>query len=150
MKLIKFYDPVQTSFHCENGFDTFESLSRHFSPEESHFSSRRTLPRTNISEDDQAYRIEMALPGVDKKDIKIDHDNGVLKVRVDAHTKKDEAQLPYAVREFNYADASRTFRIGDKVDAGRISASYKQGLLVLLLPKKDEFIPKPARSISVE
>lgn len=150
MKLIKFYNPAQTSFHCDNGFDAFESLSRHFIPEDNTFSSWRAHPRTNISEDDQSFRIEMALPGVDKKDIKIDHDNGVLTVRVDVNKKKEEAQPHYAVREFNYADASRTFRIGDKVDAGRITASYKQGLLVLLLPKREEFVPKPARSISVE
>lgn len=150
MTLLKFYDPVQTSYQHENGLDAFENLSRHFLSEESPFGTRRTLPRTNIIEDDNGYRIEMALPGIDKKDIRIDHDNGSLTVSVDTQEEKNEEGTRYASREFDYAGATRTFRIGKRVDGDKITANYNQGLLVMFLPIKEEFIPKPARSISVK
>jgi len=154
--MLKFYEPVQTFFHHENGLDHFERLTRHFLPEVNTYASSRTHLQTNIKEDDNSYRIEMALPGVEKKNIRIEHENGYLTVRVDPHEKadsqeKNEEELPhYDVREFDYHGASRTFRTGNRVDGDKITASYNQGLLVLRLPKKEEFVPRPARSISVE
>ena len=150
MTLLKFYEPVQTSFHHENDSDAFENLSRYFMPEMHPYGNSKRLPSTNIAEDDQGYRIEMALPGVDKKDIRIDHDNGSLTISVESPEQKEEAQQAYTVREFDYAGTSRTFRIGRRVDGEKIKASYKQGLLVLTLPKREEFIPKPAKSIAIE
>jgi len=150
MTLIKFYNPVQTTYQNEDGSNAFEQLTRNFLPESVFSGSKKNLPYANITENDDAYNIEMALPGVNKKDIKIDHDDGYLTVKVESEKNKGDVQSNYAIREFDYDHASRTFRIGRKIEINKIKASYNNGLLVLVLPKKEEFVHKPARSITVE
>lgn len=102
----------------------------------------------NIYEADKDYRIEMALPGVDKKDIAINYDRGYLKVSV-AKNEDENNEDRYDRREFDYRGVERVFKTGDRVNTDKISAKYENGILILTLPKKEAYISKPVRSIEV-
>jgi HSP20 family protein len=106
------------------------------------------VPSANITESEKFYRIEMALPGVDKNRIEIKHENQQLTVSVNNEDHSEQNQ--YQHREYDYRAASRTFKTGNKIDADHITAQYENGILTLILPKKEEFVKRPAQTIEVK
>jgi HSP20 family protein len=107
-----------------------------------------SIPASNITESDKDYRIEVALPGVDKENINIKHENGFLTVQVErSGNEKGEV---FTRQEFDYSGTSRSYRIGDKIDTENIAARYENGLLILHLPKKEAYVSKPVKSIAIE
>lgn len=104
-------------------------------------------PAANIYEAGNEYRIEMALPGVDKKDIRVNFENGFLKVSVEKG--EESTDNTYDRHEFNYRGAERVFKTSEKVDTDKISARYENGILSLSLPKREAYVRKPVMSIEV-
>jgi len=149
MALLRFYNPVPTSYRWNDVYNPYNEFERHFNPANNCYCGDDRLPSANISESDSEYRIMMALPGVDKDKISINLDKGVLSVKVENNEQKEEDTV-YSYREFNVADASRSFRLGPKVDTEKINAEFKNGILTLTLPKKQEYLVKPACEITVE
>jgi HSP20 family protein len=149
MAYFRFYSPFQPSYRDENSGSAYEQLVRHINQSDSCGCYRESVPASNVSESDRDFRLEMALPGVDKSNIRITQENGFLTIKVEK-PEADENHESYARQEFNYNGASRTFRIGNKIDAENIAAKYENGILSLILPKKDAFVNKPAQSIAVE
>jgi HSP20 family protein len=149
MTTIRFYNPVQSAYRDEYSNNAYEQLLRHIQAGGPCGCNRESVPASNISETDKEYLIEMAMPGVDKKNISIHHDNGNLTVRAEKQGETESSEL-YTRQEFDYSGTSRTFRIGNRIDTENIAAKYENGLLILHLPKKEAFVNKPARSIAVE
>ncbi len=110
-----------------------------------------TLPAVNIKESDDGFRVELAAPGLDKKDFKIEVENNVLKVSSQKEEKKEEKADDggYSKREFSYQSFQRAFTLPETVDADKIEAAYNDGILSLHIPKKEEAKEKPARTIAV-
>ncbi|MGM0505214.1 MAG: Hsp20/alpha crystallin family protein [Bacteroidota bacterium] len=107
-----------------------------------------SAPPANIIESKFDFRIEMAVPGFEKSDFKIDLDKKMLTISLDKNVDENtEEKCNY--KEFNYNKFSRTFRLSDKIDTEKINALYKNGLLQVVLPKKEEAIEKPARQIKI-
>jgi HSP20 family protein len=111
------------------------------------YCGNQTLPAVNIMENNDEYKIEIAAAGLQKEDFTIEFNNGRLTVSA---KKSDEAEnKEYLKREFNYAGFSRTFSVPkQKVEDGKITASYEK-VLNILLPKREEVKPKPARVVKV-
>ena len=63
--------------------------------------------------------------------------------------KKEENEETYTRREFSYSSFSRSFTLPETVENDKIKASHQDGVLTILVPKKDEAKPKPAREIAV-
>jgi HSP20 family protein len=109
-----------------------------------------TIPRVNILETDDNFRVEMAAPGMRKKDFRIELNNNVLLI---SSEYKHEEDLPeghrYSRREFSYQSFRRTFHLPDTVDNDNIKAHYENGILRLNIPKKDEAKRKPSRVIEI-
>jgi len=103
-------------------------------------------PACNTYEDEQGYWVQVALPGLERKDINIVFDDGVLTVKGE---QKEEAapNRTYFTREIGRGSFSRAFRLPNTVDPGKVSASYKEGLLTIQIPKREETKP---RRIAVE
>ena len=103
-------------------------------------------PACNTYEDEQGYWVQVALPGLERKDINIVFDDGVLTVKGD---QKEEAapNRTYFTREIGRGSFSRAFRLPNTVDPGKVSASYKEGLLTIQIPKREETKP---RQITIE
>ena len=109
-----------------------------------------TLPSVNIKEGDDAYEVEMAAPGLGKKDFKIGLNHGMLTIssekKIDNETKKGQQ---FTRKEFSYQSFSRSFSLPDSVDNDKISARYENGILKILIPKKEVTKSKLARTIEI-
>lgn len=109
-----------------------------------------TRPAVNVSETDDSFEIELAAPGLTKKDIKVDVDGDLLKISATKTTEKKEGEeKKYTLREFNFSTFERTFTLPESVDNQSISAKFKDGILSLTLAKKEEAKPVPARTIKI-
>ncbi len=111
-----------------------------------------SLPAVNIVENDNEFQVEVAAPGMTKEDFNIEVDNNVLTISSEKqHEEEDkDSDGRYSRREFSYASFKRSFAIpDDQVEADKIKADYKDGLLHIHLPKKEEVKPKPARIIKI-
>ena len=109
---------------------------------------RTSTPAVNIREDENAYHVELAAPGVDKKDFKIELDNDLLTISYEKKENKED-QGAYTKREFSYQSFSRTFNLPKSVENSKIAAKYNDGVLHLDIPKKEEAKQKPSRLISI-
>ncbi|MBJ7882463.1 Hsp20/alpha crystallin family protein [Gelidibacter salicanalis] len=115
----------------------------------SNFNAGMTLPAVNIKENAEEYFLEIAVPGMKKSDFNIDVDNKVLSISSESKEEKEVKEENYTRREFGYASFKRTFTLPDTVESDKISATYKEGILSVHLPKKEEAKEKPAKRISV-
>ena len=103
-------------------------------------------PRVNVSEEDNAYILEMELPGRTEKDVNIElnHDNLTIssKAEESKEEKKNEKKRKYLVRECHIASFSRSFSLPTDVDGDSISATFKNGILTVNMKKKAIATPK--------
>ncbi|MCG8578555.1 MAG: Hsp20/alpha crystallin family protein [Bacteroidales bacterium] len=105
-------------------------------------------PKVNIRETDDAFAIEVAAPGFDKKDFNVEVDNNILTIAATKEDKKEEKG--YSHFEFKYGSFKRSFSLPkDKVKESNIEAKYENGILNIALPKKEEAKPKPKRLIDI-
>lgn len=100
--------------------------------------------KADISETDKEYVLEADMPGAKKEDIKLELRDGVLTIGVEHNEEKDEKKDNYVRKERRYGSYSRSFRV-DGVDQEKVSASYKDGVLKVNLPKLEEAAPKSHR-----
>ena len=107
------------------------------------------VPAANISENDNEFTVELAAPGLEKKDFQINIENGNLAISCE---KKDESEVKekdYTRKEFSYSSFYRSFVLPDSVDQDKVKANYQDGVLTLALPKKEEAKKLPKKQISI-
>lgn len=109
---------------------------------------KRNKPRVNIIESRDEFRIELAVPGFDKSEISLEIENDELKISGNRKNEPSEGET-YLKNEFNTTEFERTFSIPGTVNKDAIKAKYNNGILLVLVPKKEEFKVKPSREISV-
>jgi len=110
-----------------------------------------SVPAVNIMETADNFIFEVAAPGKNKKDFIIELDNDVLSVsseEKDEHKTADESGR-YNRTEFNFSHFKRVFGIHESVDREKISASYNNGILEIILPKLEEAKDHPKRFIKI-
>tara|TARA_R110000868_G_scaffold56488_2_gene174754 strand:- start:1074 stop:1577 length:504 start_codon:yes stop_codon:yes gene_type:complete len=115
----------------------------------SNFNSGLTLPAVNVMDTVNDFIVEMAVPGLQKSDFDINIDNNVLSIGVEKRTELNEDKQNYTRREFGYSSFKRTFAIPESVNIEKISASYNDGIMKVVLPKREEAKKKPARNIKI-
>ncbi|MCB8964115.1 MAG: Hsp20/alpha crystallin family protein [Bacteroidales bacterium] len=108
-----------------------------------------TLPSVNIKEGKEDFSIEVAAPGFDKKDFRVDLNNNILEISSEKELKQEENDAKIMRREFRYSSFKRTFTLPDTADTDKIKAEYKDGILSITIPKKDEAKVKPVKQISI-
>ena len=99
-------------------------------------------PAVDVYETEDSYVLKADLPGVNKEDIKIDVNNNALTIKGEKKLEEKTEKDNYMRVERSYGSFTRTFTLSDKVDSGNIKAAYKDGVLELTLPKKEEAKPK--------
>ncbi|MET2984143.1 Hsp20/alpha crystallin family protein [Aureibaculum conchae] len=116
------------------------------------FSETNTsLPAVNIKENEDEFTVQVAVPGMDKKDFQIDLDNDVLTISSEKKEENEETKDNYTRREYSYQSFKRSFNLPKNVvDSDKIKANYKNGELSIAIPKREEAKPKPARLIEVK
>lgn len=108
------------------------------------------MPAVNIVEEKDNYMIEVAAPGLEKKDFKIDLNNNVLTISSEISDEKEDKQERYMRREFSYSSFKRSFTLPDTAQVDKIAANHKNGILQITIPKKEEAKVKPPKQIAIE
>ncbi len=101
-------------------------------------SENQTLPAVNVEETEKEYRIEVAAPGLEKEDLKVSVNDGVLTISSEKKVEKEEKKDNYLRREFGYTSFCRSFTLPEEVDSDKISAKHKNGVLNIHIPKSGE------------
>lgn len=96
------------------------------------------VPAVNISEDSDAYHIELAAPGLDKGDFKINIDGDVLAISAEKSAENHSSDKKYSKREYSYSSFTRSFTLPESIDQSKIDAIYKDGVLSVSVGKKEE------------
>lgn len=124
-----------------------------FNRDLSNFSdTNTTIPKVNIKETPENFEVEVAAPGMDKKDFKIELNGNMLTISSEKTNEQadNNEEARYFRREFSYESFRRTFNLQkDVVDSDRIEARYQNGMLQLIIPKKEEAKQKPPKQIMV-
>lgn len=109
-----------------------------------------SMPAVNVVETNDNFRIEVAAPGLDKNDFKIDLENNLLTISSEKEERNEsQEEGNYMRREFSYSSFRRSFSLPNMVDAEKIEACHKDGILSITLPKKEEAKQKPAKQITI-
>lgn len=99
-------------------------------------------PKVDVAEFEDRYEVHADLPGLKKEDINVTLEKGVLTIEGEKKRSSETKADDYLRTERVYGKFSRTFNLGDSVDASKISAAYKDGVLTLGLPKSEVVKPK--------
>jgi len=111
----------------------------------------KSTPAVNIYETNEKFEIEIAAPGLEKEDFKIDLKNDYLLVYSEKKDKKEEKEKGKVVRsEFRYSSFQRSFALPKDIDATAINAIHKNGILIIELPKKVEQKDSLVRQIEIQ
>ena len=108
-----------------------------------------TLPAVNIKENEKSFEVELAIPGKKRDDFNIEIDEHVLTISMETQAEDEEVRDNYTRKEFSYSSFRRSFTLPKTIDESNIEASYREGILQITLPKKEEALPKPKRLISI-
>jgi HSP20 family protein len=96
------------------------------------------VPAFDISENEKEYGVSAELPGIDVKDLEITLVEGVLKIKGEKRQEAEKKEDHYLRIERSYGSFDRSFRLPDGVEADKIDATYKDGILNLTIPKAKE------------
>ena len=148
MTLVKMNRPV-SNMNKYHGHKTFSDLMNEMFTEERTCTNQFiAIPPANILESQFDFRIEIAAPGFEKSDFKIDLDKKLLTISLNKEVDNNDEEK-FNLKEFNLNSFNRSFRISDKINTEKINAIYKNGLLQVTLPKKEDAVEKPAREIKI-
>ena len=99
-------------------------------------------PKVNVYEYDDKIGIIAEIPGLDKKDVTVDVEDGILTISGDKHGFAESDGAKCITRELKQSSFKRSFNLGDHLDGEDVSASFKDGLLSIAIPKKEPEKPK--------
>lgn len=108
-----------------------------------------TVPPVNIHENTDAYHLELVAPGLNKEDFKVNLEKGLLTISYEAKAQAENKEYKTHRKEFSVSGFKRSFSVDDKIDADGILAKYENGVLKLLLPKKEEVKVQP-KAITIQ
>jgi HSP20 family protein len=100
------------------------------------------VPAVNIRETEDLFIVEMAAPGMKKEDFNIEIKQGMLSISSERKEEKEEKKENFTRKEFSFRSFERSFQLPENVNPELIKASYKEGLLLIELPKREKSIPK--------
>ena len=133
MSLVRFSNQIPSVFDRLFEGDLFDWSNRNFSL------TNTTLPSVNIMENTDEFKVEVAVPGFDKGDFKIELDHDVLTISSEKQVENESKEdVHFSKHEFSYQSFTRSFTLPHTADSERIDASYDKGILFVNIPKKEE------------
>jgi HSP20 family protein len=113
-------------------------------------SGRNTsMPAVNIKEDEKNFTLDLAVPGIDKKDLKIEINEDVITISSEHSDEKADNRDDFKRKEFSYTTFCRSFYLPENVSKDKIEANYKDGILSVVLPKDEEEKAKLTREVKI-
>jgi len=101
-----------------------------------------TVPAVNISDVNKAFEVSLALPGLEKKDVKIEIQNNCLSISSEKQYEKEDKERNWVRREYGYASFQRMFELPESADHEKIQAEMKNGILSIRIAKKPGYESK--------
>ncbi|MBQ3227376.1 MAG: Hsp20/alpha crystallin family protein [Clostridia bacterium] len=136
--------PFRSNYYV-SAYDPFKEMEEF---ERRFFGQRTPAMKTDIRETENAYILESDLPGFSREDIHAEINNGYLTIRAEHKSENEDKNESYLRRERSYGSFSRTFDL-DGIDAEAITASFKNGVLTLELPKMQQKVEE-ARKVEIQ
>ena len=96
------------------------------------------VPSIDVRETKTELVIEAELPGLDEKDVSVTLNNGILTLKGEKKSEREEKKDDYHLMERSYGSCQRSFRVADTIDADKIKATFEKGVLKVMLPKRPE------------
>jgi HSP20 family protein len=100
--------------------------------------TRAAAPAVDVAETDKAYEITAEMPGLGEKDLEVKLTSGALTIKGEKQEEKEEKKKDYYISERRYGAFERSFRLPEGIDTDKIDASFKNGVLKVVLPKTPE------------
>lgn len=116
------------------------------------FDTGTKIPAVNIRESEEEFEIQVAAPGMEKKDFDLSIENNTLSISADRKSENEEkdAKGRFTKREFSFSSFKRSFSLPDSVNDEHIKARYENGILKVEIPKKEEARPRSPRQITID
>jgi len=108
-----------------------------------------SMPAVNIKEDEKKFVLDLAVPGIDKKDLQIEIHEEVITISSENKNESEETHDGFKRREFSYSSFCRSFYLPENVNKDKIEAGYKDGILTVELPKEEEEKAKISRQVKI-
>jgi HSP20 family protein len=109
----------------------------------------QSLPALNITETTNEFAIELAAPGYNKSDFKITSEEGVLTITAEKQEETNNQNKRFTRKEFSYENFTRSLKLPENSLPDKIDARYENGLLKLILPKKEIKVSPVKKEIKV-
>jgi len=103
----------------------------------------QAVPAVNVVEKEKEFEIELAAPGLTKKDFNITLEKGILTIACEKEFEKENKEKNYTRKEYNYTNFTRSFTLPENVKTEKLDAWYENGILRMVLPKEVEAKVKP-------
>ncbi|MBC8769011.1 Hsp20/alpha crystallin family protein [Arenibacter sp. BSSL-BM3] len=110
---------------------------------------KQNVPAANVKETESEYVLELAIPGRKKEDFNVEIDNDILTISSEVKSEENKEDDGYTRREFAFSSFKRVFSLPETISLDKINASYEDGILKFVMPKKEEALPKPKRLIEI-
>lgn len=110
---------------------------------------QKFIPSINVTEDENKITIKVELPGVEPKDVNLTIENDTLVIEGEKKEEKQSEQEKVKILESTYGHFKRVIALPETIDANKTEASYKNGVLTIILPKKEE-AKKPKQKIEIK
>ena len=103
------------------------------------------MPAVDVTETETEFLLSADMPGIDKKDVSIDIHDGVITIKGESAIDNEKSTDDYRIRERQLGSFNRSFRLPDNVNEVKVAAKFKNGVLMITLPKAKEVLPEGRR-----
>lgn len=141
-----------TPLKKEHGFPSFSDffeLDSWIAPERYLKNFQTFMPATNVVETEKEYKVELAIPGFKKEDVKIKLENNILTVSAENKEEKSQTDKKFTRKEFSYNSFSRSYTLPEAADNDKIGARYENGLLKMDIAKKEGAVTPKEKEIKI-
>ena len=121
----------------------FDSMFTHDSPRLS--LAQSSMPAVDVTETETEFLLSADMPGLDKKDVSIIIHDGVITIKGESAIDNEKSTDDYRIRERQLGSFNRSFRLPDNVNEVKVAAKFKNGVLMITLPKAKEVLPEGRR-----
>ena len=121
----------------------FDRMFTHDSPRLS--LAQSCMPAVDVTETETEFLLSADMPGLDKKDVSIDIHDGVITIKGESAIDNEKSTDDYRIRERQLGSFNRSFRLPDNVNEVKVAAKFKNGVLMITLPKAKEVLPEGRR-----
>ena len=144
--------PSLVSRSVNNFFDDFITKDLFDWTDKNFATLGSNLPSVNLKESETKIEVELAAPGMKREDFKVEIDNDILMISSEKEEEKEvvEKKDNYIRKEFNYQSFCRTFSLPETIDENKIEATYKDGILHVVVAKKEGVKKRALKTIPIK